>query len=204
VDAGGVEEDSGGSGSNVFGEAAVPPVSLNLTALMDILSNLLFFLLAAFGATVVMAINATVPVQSADKSDVAATRQTVTAMVTLSDAAIDVIITGTEQTQADLDRFKTRIPAGPNGLDYAAFANHLVAIKQEYPRSDTMILSSAPGTKYETMIKAMDASRETKITLDGIDRLVPLFPTVVVSPAAASKPAASPAPGGGGGGAEQK
>ncbi len=204
MDAGGVEEDSGGSGSNVFGEAPVPPISLNLTALMDILSNLLFFLLAAFGATVVMAINASVPVQSADKSDVASTRQTVTAMVNLSDTAIDVIITGTEQTQADLDRFKTRIPAGPKGLDYTAFANHLVAIKQEYPRSDTMILTSAPGTKYETMIQAMDASRETKITLDGIDRLVPLFPTVVVSPAPASATAAPAAPAPGGGGGEQK
>ena len=199
MDTGAVEEDSGRSGSNVFGEEAVAPVSLNLTALMDILSNLLFFLLAAFGATVVMAINATVPVSSADKSDVAATRQTVTALVALSDTGFDITITGTEQTQADLDRFKTRIPAGPNGLDYAAFANHLVAIKQEYPRSDTMILSSAPGTKYETMIKAMDASRETKITLDGIDRLVPLFPTVVVSPGVAAAAA-----GAGGGAGEQK
>jgi biopolymer transport protein ExbD len=199
VDSGAVEEDSGRSGSNVFGEEAVAPVSLNLTALMDILSNLLFFLLAAFGATVVMAINATVPVSSADKSDVAATRQTVTALVALSDTGFDITITGTEQTQADLDRFKTRIPAGPNGLDYAAFANHLVAIKQEYPRSDTMILSSQPGTKYETMIKAMDASRETKITLDGIDRLVPLFPTVVVSPGVAAAAA-----GAGGGAGEQK
>jgi len=36
-------------------------VQLNLTALMDILSNLLFFLLAAFGATIVMVINGTVP-----------------------------------------------------------------------------------------------------------------------------------------------
>jgi hypothetical protein len=179
VDSGGVEEDSGGSGSNVFGEAAVAPVSLNLTALMDILSNLLFFLLAAFGATVVMAINATVPVQSADKSDVAATRQTVTAMVTLSDAAFDITITGTEQTQADLDRWRIRIPAGPTGLDYPAFTNHLVEIKQEYPRSD--------------------ASREALITVGGTPRLVPLFPTVVVSPAAAGATAAPtpPTPGAG-------
>src|SRR5271155_1194497 len=104
-----VEEEGGG---NVFGESSVAPVSLNLTALMDILSNLLFFLLAAFGATVVMAINATVPVQSAGKSAAAATRQTVTAMVSLSDAAIDVTVTGTEQTQADLDRYRVHLPAG--------------------------------------------------------------------------------------------
>jgi len=75
VDAGGGGEEEGGrSGSSVFGEEATQPVTLNLTALMDILSNLLFFLLACFGATIVMAINATVPVASSDKSDVAATR----------------------------------------------------------------------------------------------------------------------------------
>jgi biopolymer transport protein ExbD len=201
VDTGAVEEDSGRSGQNVFGESSVAPVSLNLTALMDILSNLLFFLLAAFGATVVMAINATVPVQSADKSDVAATRQTVTAMVSLSDAAIDVTVTGTEQTQADLDRFRAHLPAIATGPDFAAFTNHLVAIKQEYPRSDTMIMMAQPGTKYETMIKAMDASRETKVAVAGIDRLVPLFPTVVVSPGTS---AATGTPPSGNSGGEQK
>jgi biopolymer transport protein ExbD len=186
VDSGAVEEESGGSGTNVFGEPAVAPISLNLTALMDILSNLLFFLLAAFGATVVMAINATVPVRSSDKSDVAATRQTVTAMVTVGESGIDVTITGTDQSQADLDRFRTRIAAGTNGPDFTAFSNHLVAIKQEYPRSDTMILSAEPGTKYETEIRAMDAARETQITVSGVQRQVPLFPTVVVSPGAPS------------------
>jgi len=153
---------------------------------MDILSNLLFFLLAAFGATVVMAINATVPVQSTDKSDVAATRQTVTALVNVSEVALDVTFTGTEQSQEDLDRWRTRILGGPNGLDLATFASHLVNVKQQYPRSDTLILSADPGTKYETMIKVMDASRETKVNVGGVDRLVPLFPTVVVSPKAAS------------------
>ena len=73
-----------------------------------------------------MAINATVPVQSADKSDVAATRQTVTAMVSLSDAAIDVQRgrPAPEQTQADLDRFRIRLPAGPaERSDFAKFTN---------------------------------------------------------------------------------
>ena len=62
-----IEEEGGRGGANVFGEAPSAPVSLNLTALMDILSNLLFFLLAAFGATIVMAINAAVPVQSPEE-----------------------------------------------------------------------------------------------------------------------------------------
>jgi biopolymer transport protein ExbD len=186
MDAGGVEEEGGRGGANVFGEAPVAPVSLNLTALMDILSNLLFFLLAAFGATVVMAINATVPVRS-DKSDVAATRQTVTALVSVSTGALELTVTGTEQAQADLDRFRAHFAATPTGFDLAAFTKQLVSIKEEYPRSDTMILSAEPGARYESMIKIMDAARETTITVAGTPRLAPLFPTVVVSPGGGPK-----------------
>src|SRR5579863_5685937 len=95
---GDVVDEGGASKTNVFGEEAAPPVTLNLTALMDILSNLLFFLLACFGATIVMGINATVPVQSADKSDVADTKQTVTAGVGLSRAGFDVSLAGSAQS----------------------------------------------------------------------------------------------------------
>src|SRR5437867_6880398 len=39
-------------------------VYLNLTPLMDVMSNILFFLLAAFGASIVTILSATIPVQS--------------------------------------------------------------------------------------------------------------------------------------------
>src|SRR5579863_10099072 len=102
---GDVVDEGGASKTNVFGEEAAPPVTLNLTALMDILSNLLFFLLACFGTTIVMGINATTPVQS-DKSSVADTRQTITAGVTVGRAGYDVTIIGQAQTQEELDRWR--------------------------------------------------------------------------------------------------
>jgi biopolymer transport protein ExbD len=180
-----VEEGGGGSGTNVFGEEATPIVSLNLTALMDILSNLLFFLLACFGATIVMSINATVPVQSADKNDVAATRQTVTANVTLGAGEFDVTIVGSAQTPEELDRWAKRIPPKADGEpNYDALTAHMLAIKQQYPRSDTRILTAKPDVKYEVMIRAMDAARETDVVVSGISRIVPVFPTVVVAPGA--------------------
>jgi biopolymer transport protein ExbD len=183
---GGEVEEGGGSRTNVFGEEAAPIVSLNLTALMDILSNLLFFLLACFGATIVMSINATVPVQSADKNDIAATRQSVTANVTVGASAFDVTIIGSAQTPEELDRWRKRIPPAADGEpDYDALGAHMLAIKQQYPRSDTMILTAQPDVKYEVMIRAMDAARETEVKVSGISRLVPVFPTVVVAPSAA-------------------
>ena len=42
------------------------------------------------------------------------------------------------------------------------------------------------GEQVLAEIRAMDAARETQITVSGVQRQVPLFPTVVVSPGAPS------------------
>ena len=175
------EDEGGSSGTNVFGEESMASVTLNLTALMDILSNLLFFLLACFGATIVMGINATVPVQSSDKSSVADTKQTVTAAVSIARDGLDVSITGAAQTDAELARFRRKIPLHDGVPDFETFAAHLLAIKQTYPKSDTIILTPTSGTKYEAMVGTMDAARESVVKVSGIERTVALFPTVVVS-----------------------
>ena len=178
---GGGEEEGGGRSGSVFGEQSTPSVALNLTALMDILSNLLFFLLAAFGATIVMAINGTVPVSSSDKSDVAATRQTVTANVNIGKVGFDVSIFGSAQQPAELERWRKRIALRDGALDYPALTAHLLAVKEQYPRSDTMILTTEPDVQYELMVLTMDASREADVTVEGLTRQVPVFPTVVIS-----------------------
>src|ERR1044072_3242674 len=103
---GGAEAQPTGGKKNVFGESADGSVNLNLTALMDILSNLLFFLLASFGATIVMSINASVPVQSADKSDVADTKQSVTVNLKLGKTDIQVAAVGTVQKEEELAPFR--------------------------------------------------------------------------------------------------
>lgn len=179
---GGVEvDDGGGSGNNVFGEAPPPPVNLNLTALMDILSNLLFFLLAAFGATIVMAINASVPVQSADKSDVADIQKAVTVNVSLTKDGFDVGILRSTLTPEEEAKWKRRIPLRDGAHDFATLTAHLVGIKEEYSKSDTMILTPEQETDYETMVKTMDAARETEVTVAGQKRMIPILPTVVIS-----------------------
>jgi biopolymer transport protein ExbD len=176
-----IEEEGGSSGTNVFGEAPPAPVTLNLTALMDILSNLLFFLLAAFGATIVMAINATVPVQSADKSDVAEAQRSVTAAVAVSKEGFDVAILQATLAPEELDKWKRRIPLKNGAHDTVALTTHLSAIKAEFPKSDTMILTPETGTDYEAMVRTMDAAREAEVKAGGQVHTVPLFPTVVIS-----------------------
>ena len=165
----------------MFGEESPAAVELNLTALMDILSNLLFFLLASFGATIVMAINGTVPVQSADKSDVADTKQTVTVNIKLTKTGFEIAPMGMSQTEEELGPMRKTIAADGDKMNYDALAEHLKAIKQKWPRSDTIILTPEAGVSYDVMIRTMDASRETEMQVDGKPKLVRLFPTVVVS-----------------------
>src|ERR1051326_3540463 len=72
------------AGGGVPGEGGDDePIHLNLTALMDILSNILFFLLASFGAAVISVVSASVPVSSVDESDGAKTDDAVTMTVAL-------------------------------------------------------------------------------------------------------------------------
>jgi biopolymer transport protein ExbD len=120
---GAAEEPSGFGKKNVFGEEAAGGVELNLTALMDILSNLLFFLLASFGATIVMAINTTVPTQSPDKTDVADTKQSITLNVTVTKKQLEVSASGTQQEETELAALKKIIPHPGQGLAAMVMAN---------------------------------------------------------------------------------
>jgi biopolymer transport protein ExbD len=175
------EEEAAGPKTNVFGEAPVASVQLNLTALMDILSNLLFFLLAAFGATIVMVINGTVPVQSSDESGVADTKRTVTVNISMSKEGFQVSALGTAFTQQELDAMGRVIPLRHKEHDFSALTGCLKSIKEKFPKSDTVILTPDPGLRYETLVRAMDAAREYE-TKEGIAmKMVALFPTVVVS-----------------------
>jgi len=178
---GDVEEGGSAFGKNVFGDTGVQSVDLNLTALMDILSNLLFFLLASFGATIIMIINVSVPVQSTEKSDVAQTRQAVTLSVMIKKTGYEISASGTAQTADELLALKRDIPNQGEAPDYAAFHEYLLKVKESYPRSDTMILIPRDRTRYELLVKTMDAAREHRVG-EGVRRHnVPLFPTVVVS-----------------------
>jgi biopolymer transport protein ExbD len=174
-------EEEAGPRTNVFGEAPVAPVQLNLTALMDILSNLLFFLLAAFGATIVMVINGTVPVQSADESGVADTKRAVTMNVSVQRDGFQVSALGTAFTQEELDGMGRAIPLHGKTHDFPTLTNHLKGIKQKFPKSDTVILTPEPGLKYEVLVRTMDAAREYEQKEGVAMKNIALFPTVVVS-----------------------
>lgn len=182
-----VEEGEGSPssafGRSVFGAAGEAVPHLNLTALMDILSNLLFFLLASFGASILMMINATVPVQASGRTDLAEGKKAVTLLVKLSRLDIECTATAADKTPEDLASLSKRIGPGAAGDEPAfdQFTAYLEAVKQQYPDSDTLILVPEKGVDYGLMIKLMDAAREKELYSGGQRKVMKLFPTVVVS-----------------------
>ena len=65
--------------------------------------------------------------------------------------------------------------------DYEALSEHLYAIKQKFPTSDTMILTPEQGVRYDVLVKTMDAARERQVRMGVGSQLVTMFPTVVIS-----------------------
>src|SRR3954447_17841821 len=58
------DNKKGGLGGMFGNQSTTYDVYLNLTPLMDVMSNILFFLLAAFGASAVAVLSVTVPVDA--------------------------------------------------------------------------------------------------------------------------------------------
>lgn len=160
------------SGGGVPGEGGDDqPIDLNLTALMDILSNLLFFLLASFGAAVISVVSASVPVASTGESDVAKSDDAVTMTVNINERGFRVTA-GSETLDAEslagmkLDIPRTKAPPkdAPKGalneLDFPKLTEALYRVKSQYPKSESVILVPDPKIKYDEVIHTMDAARE--------------------------------------------
>lgn len=162
-----------GTGSLGEGEGgAEQPVELNLTAFMDILSNLLFFLLASFGVAVIAAVSASVPVTSTEEGDLAKSDDAVTMTVAIGrdgfrlSAASDTLPPERLQTLAASLARTNRPPAEPipgsslNALDFTSLTDLLFRVKETYPKSETVILVPEPAIKYAEVVQTMDAARD--------------------------------------------
>lgn len=161
------------SGGGVPGEGGDDqPIDLNLTALMDILSNILFFLLASFGAAVISVVSASVPVTSTDESDGAKTDDAVTMTVAIN--ASGYRVTGSSETLSDeqLEGLKltlprtNHLPKDPpkgsrlNELDFPKLTEALFRVKRAYPKSESVIIVPEPTILYDEVVQTMDACRE--------------------------------------------
>lgn len=156
--------------------------SFDLTALLDILSNIIFFLMASFGAAVVATIPAKIPTVSDTESDVANELDKVTVTMALSrNGSVEITAANNELLPSELEPFSKKIPGRDGKIDEPAVNAHLWAIKEKYRKSSDMVLVPEMNVTYEMMVVAMDTARERKMVVDGKSVFPKLFPAVVVA-----------------------
>ncbi len=170
-------------GGGLFGKESTTSyeVYLNLTPLMDVMSNILFFLLAAFGSSLIAILPTTVPIRSTEAGP-PPEEDKVTVNVRADGSGLAVNCDSaamTPESLRELNAMFKRVGGEPGKeYDYAAFASHLKRVKERYPASSTMVLAPSDELTYDVIVHIMDAARDYPLP-DG--KRMPLFAEVVLS-----------------------
>lgn len=189
-------------GGGLFGkESAVYDVYLNLTPLMDVMSNLLFFLLAAFGASVIAVLQTTVPVRSEDESSIDTAMDKVTVTLQVNRAGFTVNCESGTIPEDQLMQYGAQIAKKAGNYDNPGLNAQLKRIKDRFPASKTVVMVPDDDIRYQVLVDIMDAARDwtgpnkqkrslfPEVVMSGVDPRALLAP-----PAAPPAPAPAPAP----------
>ena len=156
---------------------------LNLVPYLDIVMNIIMFLLATVQFQAMLAnINITLPTAAVSTETTAAPKPELNLTVSISDSGYTLATSGTVlfrgfrltpeglvQTSRDLPT----IPKVSSQLDTEGLTQILAQIKERFPDEDRAVLSASPEIPYEQIVKTMDAMRERGGR--------PLFPGVLLS-----------------------
>jgi biopolymer transport protein ExbD len=168
-----------GGRKSMFGSegSADVVVDLNLTPLMDVMSNILFFLLASFGAAIVSFLQASVPVQS-DTPPAEMQKSQVVITIQMTPNEYKIAASNDWLPAEDLEKLKRTLPKAGGNYDARGLSEYLYQVKEKYPRSETMMLVPDESIPYDNIVVTMEAAREYKLDAK---RKVRLFPKTVIS-----------------------
>ena len=152
-------------------------IDLNLTPLMDVMSNILFFLLASSGAAIVSFLNASVPVQS-DTPPPEMQKNMVVLTIQMAKDGYKINASNDWLQQEELNQLKQIIPKTGKTYDDKSLNAAVYKIKEKFPGSETLMLVPDDPNSYDEVVAAMEACREYRIDAK---RKVRLFPKVVIS-----------------------
>jgi len=174
------DDKKSGIGGGLFGResSTTYDVYLNLTPLMDVMSNILFFLLAAFGASAVAVFAVSVPIDATGDSSDAPPEDKVTVTLRADSAGLTLGCTDPVKTPAELSVCAKTLPKRGGQYDTAGLTEALKEIKGRFPGSEAIMMVPDDTLPYETVVKLLDASRDIK-GADG--KRLPLFPDVILS-----------------------
>ena len=157
--------------------------AFDLTALMDILSNLIFFLMASFGAAVIAVLPASVPtISEGGENDTARDMDKVTVNLRLmANGDTKVTVANNDMLPEELAPYAKSFGAVEGKFDKKNLNDHLWSIKEKFRASKDVIIVPDDDVTYESLVDAMDTARERHMVVDGTSVYPEMFPAVVVS-----------------------
>ncbi len=154
---------------------------VNLVPIMNLFVVLIPFLLMSAAFFHISVINASVPALQKEKTDLAKSDVAVTMMVRMKPDAFTITASSDTLPRSELDKLRAEIPREGEGKGLQDFSDHLLACKQRYPKSETMLLVPDASIEYQEMIGAMDSGRWTELVQEGVTVRYDLFPNVVIT-----------------------
>lgn len=155
----------------------VVDVYLNLTPLMDVMSNILFFLLSAFGASAVAVFSVTVPVDATSETSDAPAEDKVTVTMRADSTGVTLGCQDPMKLPDELKVCSQKIPKKAGNYDTQGINTALQGIKAKFPGASSVIFVPDDDIKYQTLVKILDSARDFQKG----NKKLPLFPEVVMS-----------------------
>jgi biopolymer transport protein ExbD len=156
---------------------------LNLVPYLDIVMNIIMFLLATVSFQAALAnINITLPTAAVAVTAPAAAKPELHLTVAISERGFTIATSGAvlyrgfHLTAEGVSQTTSELPTLPliaGAPDFDGLSSALAEIKSSYPDEERVVLTASPQTPYELVVKTMDAMREQQGR--------PLFPGVLLS-----------------------
>jgi biopolymer transport protein ExbD len=154
---------------------------VNLVPIMNLFVVLIPFLLMSAAFFHISVINASVPALQKEKTDLAKSDVAVTMMVRMKPEAFTITASSDTLPRGELDMLRAEIPRTGDGKGLQSLSDHMLACKQKYPKSETMLLVPDASIEYQEVIRAMDSGRWVEVDQEGAKVRYDLFPNVVIS-----------------------
>lgn len=150
---------------------------LNVTPLIDILSNIVFFLMLSISFVHLSMVSAAVP-QASDSNDLD-TEVALTITLQMGDYGFRAMARDPSKKPKEGGEERKEFPKVSGKWDDKALSLWLRSVKLRAPKSDSVIMTPEPGIPLTEVVMAMDACREAPASSG--TGMVPTFPKVVLS-----------------------
>jgi len=155
--------------------------NVNLVPIMNLFVVLIPFLLMSAAFFHISVINASVPALQKEKTDLAKSDVAVTMMVRMMPDSFTITASSDVLSRSELNKLRAEIPRKGEGKGLTEFGDHLLACKQRYPKSDTLLLVPDASIQYQDVIHVMDSGRWVEMNQEGAKVRYDLFPNVVIA-----------------------